>query len=355
MGPFTFKRNRVGRIYRGGRLIDELQGAPKPADGFLPEEWIASAVRVCNDGSDDPLEGISMALAGGREAPFTDLIAQDAEALFGKAHLAKHGRTPGFLTKLLDSAIRLPLQAHPDRDASRRLYNSKFGKTEAWIVLDGRHDGPEEPYVLFGFNDKLDERVFREESLTGEMPRSLEMLRKHYVKPGDTLLIKGGVPHAIGPGNFIMEIMEPSDWVVQPEALCGDRRLSLGDRFGKVEPKAALGVFHFKGDGVKDAWEKAKLEPKKLEAGKGHSLFLLIDREEIGFFGAMKLELEGEWSWNGHGAPFGVGVVVKGSCDVLSGGAALRLKQGDSVFVPASCEDAVFKGDAQIVFALPPA
>jgi len=355
MRPFTFKRNRVGRIYEGGRLIDELQGAAKPSDGLKPEEWIASAVRACNDGGKDPDEGVSAALLDGEEKLFTDLIAKEAEALFGKAHLAKHGPTPGFLTKLLDSAIRLPLQAHPDREAAKRLYGSKFGKTEAWIVLDGRHGGPEEPYVLFGFNERLDEKAFREEAISGEMPRSLEMVRKQPVKPWDVMLIRGGVPHAIGAGNLILEIMEPSDWVVQPEARCGKQKLSVADRFGKIDPKASLDVFHFKGEGVSDAWERAFLKPRKLDSGEGYELSSLIDRVETGFFGAMRLSLSGDWKWNGHGAPFGVGVAVEGSCEIVSEGKTLKLSQGGSVFIPASCEDAVFRGKAEIVFALPPA
>ena len=350
MRPFTFKRNRVRRIYTGGKLIDQLQGASNAADGYLPEEWLASTVKACNDGSEDPLEGIGIALFEGEEIPFTELTAKCAEELFGKPHVAKHGAMPGFLTKLLDSAIRLPIQAHPDRQMAQELYSSKFGKTEAWIVLDGRHDGPEEPYVLFGFNEKLDEKVFREESLSGKMSKGLGMLKKHYVKPGDVLLIRGGVPHAIGPGNFIMEIMEPSDWVVQPEEFCGERKLTQADRFGKIDPKKVLDVFHFKDDEQDGAW----LKPSEIDSGKGYTLNSLIDREKTSFFGAMKLDLSGEWTWNTHGAPFAVGAVTKGNCEISSEGKTLHLNGGDSLFIPASCQNASFKGDATIIFALPP-
>jgi mannose-6-phosphate isomerase len=354
MDPFTFRRNRVSRIYKGGLLIDNLQGAAEPKDDFIPEEWMASTVKACNDGGTNPMEGVSVAIVDGKEAYFTDLIAKDPEALFGKAHLKKYGPTPGFLTKLLDSAIRLPLQAHPDRVMSQKLYNSPFGKTEAWIVLDGRHDGKQEPYVLLGFNESLDEEVFRKEALDGDMKDSLGMMHKHYVKPGDVMMLLGGVPHAIGPGNFILEIMEPTDWVVQPESLCGDRRLTLADRFGKVAPKASLDVFHFKGASKEQTWNDAALSPKTIEKTGSFTLSSLIDREEQKYFGALKISLSGEWSWKKSVAPFATGVLVKGSCYLESKGSILKLKQGDALFIPASAKTVTFKGEAEIIFALPP-
>lgn len=42
------------------------------------------------------------------------------------------------LVKILDSAVRLPAQAHPDKIFSRKYFNSEYGKTESWIVLGTR-------------------------------------------------------------------------------------------------------------------------------------------------------------------------------------------------------------------------
>lgn len=49
--------NRVWRTYPGGRTLDELAGAPAPADTHLAEDWIASTTRAVNPGRDLPAEG----------------------------------------------------------------------------------------------------------------------------------------------------------------------------------------------------------------------------------------------------------------------------------------------------------
>lgn len=37
-------------------------------------------------------------------------------------------------------------------------------------------------------------------------------MQKYPVHPGDTILIEGGMPHAIGAGCFLVEIQEPTDY-----------------------------------------------------------------------------------------------------------------------------------------------
>ena len=46
--PVFFERNRVGRVYTGGKLFGGFFG-DEPVDGFMPEEWIASAVQAIED------------------------------------------------------------------------------------------------------------------------------------------------------------------------------------------------------------------------------------------------------------------------------------------------------------------
>ena len=56
--PIFFGRNRVARVYTGGKLFGDFFG-DEPVDGFLPEEWIASNVRAMNKESKDLFEGLS--------------------------------------------------------------------------------------------------------------------------------------------------------------------------------------------------------------------------------------------------------------------------------------------------------
>ena len=56
--PIFFVRNRVGRVYTGGKLFADFFG-DEPVDGFLPEEWIASSVKALNRTMTSEKEGVS--------------------------------------------------------------------------------------------------------------------------------------------------------------------------------------------------------------------------------------------------------------------------------------------------------
>ena len=57
------------------------------------------------------------------------------------------------------------------------------------------------------------------------------MLNRIAVRPGDVIVIRGGLPHAIGPGVTMVEVMEPSDLVIVPEIDCCGVRLTEKQRF----------------------------------------------------------------------------------------------------------------------------
>ena len=349
MEIFKFAPNRVWRVYRGGAGIDRMRCAAVPEDGFFPEEWVASDTLAINPVQYTDHDGISMAEVGGREVRFDQLLAAHPEELLGAKHVAHFGHRVGFLAKILDSAIRLPLQAHPNRRDARRLFNSTSGKTEAWIVLGTRD---ENACLYVGFNEKLDERKFRDAALSGDMTEALEMVHRYSVKAGDVLLIKGGMVHAIGPGVTLIEIMEPSDWCVQPERFCGDYELSDDMRFGLpgADPEAMLDVFDYTPRDRAAAWEYAALRVSPLAEYPGLRLETCADRRQIGFFGAVRAMFRGEWAGE---LPFGSaasGIVLSGKLDA----GALTLASGDAFFVPFSAGKLRWRGYAEVIFALPP-
>src|SRR5919204_6528349 len=132
--------NRVYRFYRGGALLDGFRGGGGGGDGDLPEDWIGSVTAALNPGRDEPDAGLSR-LEDGRL--LRDAVAADPEGWLGRAHLERLGPTTGLLVKLLDAAERLPVHYHPDRAFARARLGSKFGKTEAWIVLATRESAAE--------------------------------------------------------------------------------------------------------------------------------------------------------------------------------------------------------------------
>ena len=353
MKLLKFLPNRVWRVYRGGANLDRLRGASTPADGSFPEEWIASAVTALNPQRGVEGEGISrVQLPDGTVERFDQVLARAGEELLGpERYAATGGRTPGFLTKLLDSAIRLPIQAHPDRATARHLFHSPNGKTEAWIVLGGRKIDGEKPYLLMGFNERFDWELFRREALAGVMEKSIDMMHRHPITPGEVILIPGGFPHAIGSGVFVQEIMEPTDWVIQPEACCGEQPLTLQDRFGGLEPEEALSVFHREVLSPEELRAKVFLTPQELFRDDDAVLTRLIDRERIGFFGALQLDLFRYWRRPESLGVFMAGTVLDGEVRLIDGDETLQLKRGDTFALSASAQPE-FRGKARILLAL---
>jgi mannose-6-phosphate isomerase len=249
----------------------------------------------------------------------------------------------------------LPVQVHPDKETAAKFFNSKYGKTEAWIVLDTRSVNGEEPCLLFGFNENFDEDIFTREALDGNMTKSLSMLHKHPVKSGDILLVNGGIPHAIGAGVFLVEIMEPTDLVIQPELYCGSQRLTVEERFCEVSPEKALKVFQCQKLSKIQAWENAFIEPTVIDKTVNAELSLLIDRNEIKFFGAKKLNFSGKYLYQNTDNCCAAGIVCDGTLNIkYKNDYCLELKKGDTFFLPDQINDCIFNGSGELIFALPP-
>jgi mannose-6-phosphate isomerase len=201
---------RVYRFYRGGALIGRLRGAEEP-DGSFPEEWVGSTVVATNPGRDEPEAGLSR-LADGRL--LRDLVETDPEHWLGRAHVDRFGTSTGLLVKLLDSAERLPVHAHPDRAFASAHLDSPFGKTEAWIVLDTRDEVAE---VWVGQREDVDRATYRDWVDRQETDALLGSLNRREVQRGDVIFVPGRVPHAIGPGLLMAELQEPTDFGVMCE------------------------------------------------------------------------------------------------------------------------------------------
>jgi mannose-6-phosphate isomerase len=196
---------RVHRFYRGGALLGRLRGEPEE-DSFFPEEWIGSVTRARNPGRTDPEEGLSR-LAGGRI--LRDAVEADPIGWLGETHVARFSTSTGVLVKLLDTAERLPVHAHPDRAFARDAFDSQFGKTEAWIVLDTRRDEAE---VWVGLREPVEPERYLAWIADQDVDRLLHSLNRISVHAGDVVYVPAGIPHAIGAGVLIAELQEPTDF-----------------------------------------------------------------------------------------------------------------------------------------------
>ena len=342
-------QNRVLRLYSGGSGIDRLCGNPNGVDTRFPENWIASCIEGNGRAYHSPGHGISKITVDGEIRLFPDYLKEHAAELLGKKHLKRYGTSLGTLVKLLDSAEELPLQVHPSRADAKKYLHSEYGKTEAWLVLATREIKGEKPYLLIGFNRNLDKELFVRETLAGKLDKSRKMLNKLPVAPGDVVIIAGGLPHAIGPGVTMVEVMEPSDWVLIPEIECCGVSLNEKQRFIGLPPETAVNLFDF--TPMNEAEIRKKLFPvshliRSTEAG---SFRVLISPEDCKLFSAYELTLNGTWEME-NPASFAIGVVVEGTLDFDG----TTIKQGGNFFLPYAIKKLKIQGHGRLMLIRPP-
>lgn len=321
--PVFFEKNRVFRVYTGGKLFSEFFG-DNSEDSFYPEEWICSSTKALNEGSTDEFEGLST--VKDTTIHFDELIAEQKALMLGD----RDGLD--VLVKALDSAIRLPVQAHPDKAFSQKNFNSNFGKAESWLVLGAR----EGACIYFGFKDDITPEEFENAVEKSETDKTAmeKLLNKIPVKPGDVYFIPARAVHAIGYGCLILEVQEPTDFTIQPERWCGDYKLSDNEMYIGLDKETALGVFDYSYN-MDRVLKECKKTPSTIYEDEGCRKECLIGKNDTPCFGVERYVL-----MNGEtDALLGpcVYVVTEGEGTLSGDSYEKSLKKGDYFFMPYSC------------------
>lgn len=344
--PVFFEQNRVLRVYEGGKLFADFFG-DQSTDGNLPEEWIASRVKALNRDSSDPNEGLST--IRGEALKFAELLKLEPELMLGK------GGNFEVLVKILDSAIRLPIQAHPDKAFSQKHFHSDHGKTEMWLVLATRPGAR----IYFGFDRALTKEQFAQavERTLDDKQALTGLLNEVKVTPGEVYLIPARTVHAIGYGCLILEVQEPTDFTIQPEYWCRDYRLNDYEMYLGLTKDIALDCFDFSVFGP-DCISLSRRVPKVKASAPGVLLEDLIDHTDTPCFSVKRVTLERA----SH-----VIEACRCVCIVVEGQGELRLvsdatkvdklKKGDYFFLPHATQrqyQLVTDSRLQVVFCYPP-
>ncbi|HYC72515.1 MAG TPA: class I mannose-6-phosphate isomerase [Opitutaceae bacterium] len=325
--------NRVWRTYPGGRTLDRIAGAPAPADAHFPEDWIASTTRAVNPGREHLAEGPSPAIVGGRSEDFSSLLARDPAYFLGAAHARRFGATPRLLVKLLDPATRLHFQVHPTTAFARRFLSAPSGKTEAYHVLATRPEVAE-PCIYLGFQRPPARAALRRMILEQDIPAIEACFDPIPVAPGDTYLVPGGVPHALGAGVFLVEIQEPSDLVVRFEFERAGYVLPESARFMGRDPDFCLDVFDFSAwPAARVALEGACRPIRRRALGPDSWQDDLIGPTRTPCFRVRLSHLHGAVTKTEDSCY--VAVVTDGACVVEAGGERHRVERYNRFFCPA--------------------
>jgi mannose-6-phosphate isomerase len=106
-----------------------------------------------------------------------------------------------------------PAQAAPLHQAGQLgapCAASRYGKTEAWIVLEAAPGA----VVHLGFTRDVDAAELTGWVRAQDVGSMLAATNQVPVAAGDTVLCPAGMPHAIGEGILLVELQEPTDWSV---------------------------------------------------------------------------------------------------------------------------------------------
>lgn len=325
--PLFFERNRVYRIYLGGKPYREIfnDGYDDGTDNMFPEEWVASKVKAINPKYFGARDGVSV--VKGTDIFFDDLLRDYPEELLG-------GRKYDCLVKFLDSAIRLPFQVHPTKEFSRKYFHSEYGKTEAWLVVAARPGAK----LYFGFKDKiakeelaaLEERSETERDIMGGLLQGVD------VKPGDLWLISAGLIHAIGAGCTIIEVQEPTDFTIQPERWCGNYHISYEEEYIGLTKDTALDAINYDIYGAA-AQAYARVVPRTEIDTPTYKKEVLISYEDTPCFGENRHTLQEGGSFVMDYAP-SVYICLEGEAVITGEGYERPIRRGDYFYLPYAAE-----------------
>jgi mannose-6-phosphate isomerase len=332
--PVVLGPNQPPQFYRGGAGIARFRGTPQPSE-YAPEDWVGSTTSIFSR------PGVGLSRLDGGET-LKDAIARAPQAFLGPDHVARHGADPALLAKILDTGERLVVHFHPDRDFAARHLGSRYGKTEAWIILDARP----ESCVYLGFKEAADPAVIRRWVDDQDTAAILDSLNKVPVASGDTWLVPAGVPHAIGAGITLVELQEPTDFSILLEwagfRIDGVREGHLGLGFD-----VALTALDVSG------WDSGRLDTlraaRPVAAERPGVTPLLPPRADL-FFRAERVDAAAEVTFE---PGYAILVVVSGDGRLSYPAGTLPVRRGSTVLVPYAAGPTTFEGRFQALRCRP--
>ena len=339
--PIVLGPNQPAHFYRGGAGIARLRGIPQPSENS-PEDWIGSSTEMFSR----PGTGLTR-LAGGET--LRDAIAADPDGFLGADHVARYGADPAVLVKILDTGQRLVVHFHPNRDFAARHLGSRYGKTEAWLILEAGNDSgdPSAGHVYLGFSRAADPAVVRRWADDQDTSAILDSLNKVAVGPGDAILVPAGLPHAIGAGITLVEVQEPTDLSILLEwagfAIDGPREGHLGLGFD-----VALTALDYSG------WDPARLGALRAPrpgAAERPGIVRLLPAQADAFFRAERVDASAPVDF---GPGYAILVVTSGQGQLSYSRGSLAIHRGSTVLVPYGTGLTTLEGGVQALRCRPP-
>jgi mannose-6-phosphate isomerase len=337
--PILLGENRVWRFYTGGMMIEDLNGVYGADDGYFPEDWVGSTVQADNpDEYYREGEGISAVDDGFSEpVPLNVIFDEYPLEMLGDAHIKSFGTNPALLVKLLDTSIRLLVHAHPHKTFAREHLNLRFGKTEAWCIL-GTRPAIRDPYILLGFKESMTEERLQSILDNQDIGMLLDSMHRLPIKAGDVVYVRGGVPHGIGEGTFMVELQEPSDLNIFLERSCGGFKIKEEDAYLGLPKELALSGIDTTCYTREEIQEKFIIQPTVVRR-EGESIeYRLLGYDVTESFAASRLEIAGHMSDTTHDR-YSIVIILNGEGKIAHTHGEKKIGRGNRLFIPAGIGD----------------
>ncbi len=229
------------------------------------------------------------------------------------------------LIKIIDAKNDLSVQVHPDNEYAMRVEN-EYGKTECWYILDCDDDAE----LIYGFNREISTEEFAKRIADNIF---LETVNKVKVKKGDLFFIEAGTLHAIGKGILLAEIQQNSNTTYR---VYDYGRLGADGKPRELHVEKAIDVTNCTPP------TRSTNPEGELVVGNGYSSQLLT---KCDLFNVEKISVTGKFTSTADDKSFVSILVTDGNGEIDS----IKIKKGDSLFIPANYGDFTITGDVEII------
>jgi mannose-6-phosphate isomerase len=184
----------------------------------------------------------------------------------------------------------------------------------------------------------------------------LACFEKISVKPGDCYVVPAGTPHAIGAGIFMVELQEPTDWVVRCETSTTDGKPLPPDAcFMGLDLETCLDVFNYESLSVEEVRRRWQQKPRVLNRDANFTDEEIIAPTHHQFFRLHRLRGSGPAEWSG--GEFALLIALRGSGALATGKNSRAVRTGETWLLPGCATRWQWQSDAgewEFLLAKPP-
>jgi len=228
------------------------------------------------------------------------------------------------LIKFIDAQDNLSVQVHPN-DEQAKAWENQNGKTEMWYVAHAENDAK----IICGMKRDVSKAELKDAIADNTLEELLNIIPS---KKGDVFFVEAGTVHAIGRGNVIVEIQQNSNVTYR-----------LYD-YGRKDKDGNTRELHVE-KGVK-ASSLVKWEPKKFPTNSDGTKIL----GSCEYFTVTEINLCGEKTLLADEKSYHALVVADGEAQITARDYTLKIKMGETMFIPANMGKYSLVGEATILF-----